>query len=123
MVKLVNCLRRREDVAEEEFHRYWLEDHGPLVRSVAGAIGAARYVRSHTAAPEPNPFLRAGRGALEPYDGITEVWWESMEAIGAALQTPEAQQAQQRLVEDESKFIDFSRSCVFMTEEHEIFGA
>jgi hypothetical protein len=42
MVKLVCCIRRREDVPPEEFGRYWLEEHGPLVRSVAAAIGAAR---------------------------------------------------------------------------------
>jgi hypothetical protein len=35
---------------------------------------------------------------------------------------PGSLEAQQRLMEDESKFIDFARSCVFMTEEHMIFG-
>jgi EthD domain len=48
MIKLVYCIRRREDVPEDEFHRYWLDEHGPLVRSVADAIGAVRYVQSHT---------------------------------------------------------------------------
>jgi uncharacterized protein (TIGR02118 family) len=122
MVKLVYCLRRRDDVPEEEFHRYWLEDHGPLVRSVGDAIGAVRYVQSHTVAPDLNAFLQESRGSTEPYDGITEVWWESLEALQAGLGRPEALEAQQRLVEDESTFIDFARSCVFMTEEHVIFG-
>ena len=74
MVKLVYCIRRREDVPEDEFHRYWLDEHGPLVRSVADAIGAVRYVQSHTVSPELNAFLRQSRGSAEPYDGITEVW-------------------------------------------------
>ena len=120
MVKLVYCIRRREDVPPDEFHRYWLEDHGPLVRSVAGAIGAVRYVQSHTIAPDVNAFLRESRGSTEPYDGITEVWWESLAALEASMQTAESQDAQRRLVEDESRFIDFARSAVFMTEEHEI---
>lgn len=50
MLKLVYCIRRRSDVPPETFHRYWLEQHGPLVRSVASAIGAIRYVQSHTIA-------------------------------------------------------------------------
>ena len=40
MIKLVYCIRRRADGTPEEFHRYWLGEHGPLVRSVAEAIGA-----------------------------------------------------------------------------------
>ena len=121
MVKLVYCIRRREDVSPEEFRRYWLDEHGPLVRSVASAIGAVRYVQSHTMAPELNEVLRGSRGADQPYDGITEVWWESLADLQASMQTPESQEAQRRLLEDESTFIDFSRSSVFMTEEHVIF--
>jgi uncharacterized protein (TIGR02118 family) len=109
-------------VPTEEFHRYWLEQHAPLVRSVADAIGAVRYVQSHTMAPELNEVLRDSRGCEEPYDGITEVWWESLADLEASLQAPASQDAQRRLLEDESTFIDFARSRVFMTEEHVIFG-
>jgi uncharacterized protein (TIGR02118 family) len=121
MVKLVYCIRRREDVSPEEFHRYWLEDHGPLMRSVAGAIGAVRYVQSHTVQPELNDILRESRGLEEPYDGVTEVWWESLADLQGAMESEEGQEAQRRLIEDESTFIDFAHSRVFMTEEHGIF--
>jgi uncharacterized protein (TIGR02118 family) len=121
MIKLVYCIRRREDVTPEEFHRYWLEEHGPLVRSVADAIGAARYVQSHTVQPELNELLRASRGSEEPYDGITEVWWDSLADLQAGMETTAGQDAQRRLMEDESTFIDFARSRVFITEEHAIF--
>jgi len=47
-IKLVGLLRRREDVPPEEFRRYWLEEHGPLVRSIVKAAGVKRYVQSHT---------------------------------------------------------------------------
>jgi hypothetical protein len=50
------------------------------------------------------------------------VWRQSLEALQAGLGAPESLEAQQRLVEDESKFIDFARSRVFMTEEHVILG-
>ena len=123
MVKLVYCIRRREDVSPEEFHRYWREEHGPLVRSVAGAIGAVRYVQSHTVAPELNAILRESRGSAEPYDGIAEIWWESLGALETSMQTPESQDAQRRLLEDESTFIDVARSAVFMTEEHAIVSS
>jgi hypothetical protein len=71
-------------------------------------------------APELNAVLRESRGSAEPYDGITEVWWESLVALEASMGTPESQEAQRRLLEDESAFIDIARSAVFMTEEHAI---
>lgn len=121
MVKLVYCIRRRDDVAEADFHRYWLESHGPLVRSVAEAIGACRYVQSHTVEPEMNGMLRTSRGAAAPYDGITEVWWNDRADLERGFGDPAGVEAARRLLEDEATFIDFSQSAVFLTEEHEIF--
>jgi hypothetical protein len=48
MIKLVYCLRKRDDVTSEELYRYWLNEHGPLVRKFADAIKARKYVWSHT---------------------------------------------------------------------------
>src|SRR5262245_64685648 len=48
MIKLVFCCRRRPELGREEFQRYWLERHGPLVRSLRAALPMRRYVQSHT---------------------------------------------------------------------------
>jgi len=122
MLKLVYCLRRKDDVTPEEFYRTWLKDHGPLVKSFAKAMNASRYVQSHTCMPEANANLIASRGLEDPYDGITEVWWNSREDFEAGSATEEGRKAAKALLEDESRFIDFARSRVFMTEEHEIFN-
>ena len=53
MIKLVYCLRKRADVSDAEFHKYWLESHGPLVRGFAQAIRAKKYIQSHTVLPAP----------------------------------------------------------------------
>lgn len=121
MIKLVYCLTRREDVDADEFYRYWLNDHGPLVKSVAAAIGALKYVQSHTVLPTSNALFRESRGLESPYDGITEVWWENKDALESGMASEQGQAAHAKLKEDEAKFIDFSRSRVFMTEEHLIF--
>jgi uncharacterized protein (TIGR02118 family) len=121
MIKVVYCVRRRADVTEERFHRYWLEQHAALVRSVAPAIRACRYVQSHTFAPELNALLMASRGLAEPYDGITELWWDSMDTVNEVLASSEAAEAMAKLVADEATFIDFAASCMFATEEHTIF--
>ena len=62
MIKLVYCLTKRYDIDHDSFYRYWLEEHGPLVNSVAEAIGASRYVQSHTILPELNELMIESRG-------------------------------------------------------------
>ena len=121
MIKLVYVLQARDDVTSEEFYRYWLEDHGPLVASVAEDIGARKYVQSHTIDTPLNQALVESRGLAPIHQGITEVWWDSLDDLQAALASEAGAKAGARLLEDEAKFIDFSRSTIFLTEEHPIF--
>jgi uncharacterized protein (TIGR02118 family) len=121
MVKLVYCLRRHADISPEEFYNYWLNSHGPKVKNAAAAMRARRYVQSHTCAPELNQVFLTSRGLAPAFDGITEVWWDSVDDLKAAMASPEGAEAMARLMEDETRFIEFSQSCVFMTTEHLIF--
>lgn len=123
MVKVVFCVRKRPEMSDEEFHRYWLEEHGPLVRSKARALGIVRYVQTHKLDTPANEAMRASRGAAEPYDGIAEVWWESVESMAAATATGEGREAGRALLEDERRFIDLVRSALWVAEEHEIVAS
>lgn len=121
MVKLVYCLTRRQDVSAAAFSSYWLQEHAPKVAERQKALRATKYVQSHTAEPELNALLQQSRGLEEPYDGVTEIWWESADVLREAMESPDGFSAMQQLLEDESTFIDFARSRCFMTEEHSIF--
>jgi len=121
MLKFVYCVKRRPEISAESFRKYWLETHGPLVRSFAETLRARRYVQSHLLETELNLHARQPRGTQEPYDGITEIWWNSAEDLIAALQTPEGQEANRILAQDEANFCDLPRCSVFFTEEHTIF--
>ena len=85
------------------------------------AIGASRCVQSHTILPEVNETMIASRVLQAPYDGVTEVWWETISALEHGMSSPGGVAAQTQLIEDGARFIDFSQSRVFMTEEHHIF--
>jgi uncharacterized protein (TIGR02118 family) len=121
MIKLVYCLRRRADISLEEFYRYWLETHGPKVKSMAETLRARRYVQSHTCTPELNQIFADSRGLAPAYDGITEVWWDSAQEVKAVMASSAGAEAMKTLMEDETNFIDFSQSSIFMTTEYPIF--
>jgi uncharacterized protein (TIGR02118 family) len=122
MVKLIFCLTRLPHLSREEFQRYWRERHGPLVRESAKALGIRRYVQLHTLDTPVNETLRRGRGAPLAYDGVAELWFDSLEALAAAGATPEGKAAGRRLVEDERTFIDLARSPLLVAEEDPIVG-
>ena len=121
MIKLVFCVRRRSDISEEEFHRYWLEEHGPLVRERAAAMGVRRYVQTHRIDTPMNAAIRATRNAEEPYDGVAELWWDDLAALGGGGE--DAQRAAAELLEDERRFVDLERCSLWFGEEHEIVNA
>ena len=121
MIKMVFCVKRRPDVPEAEFYEYWLNQHGPLVRSRAEALNVRRYVQSHTVVNALDAAVSAARGMQQqPFDGLAELWWDDIESMQAATGSDAGQAANAVLLEDEQKFIDLEGSTIFFTEEHEV---
>ena len=119
MIKITYALRRRPELSSAEFHRYWRTEHAALVRQHADAIGLRRYVQSHTIETPVDEPLRAARGlGPQPYDGVAELYFDSVEALVASLSSPEIQAIGAALVEDEQRFIDVARSPIWITEEN-----
>lgn len=121
MVTLVFLLRRRPEMPVEEFHRYWRDEHGPMVRKHAAALGIRRYSQLHTAATPLTEAVRTSRGA-EPadYDGVALVWFDSLDALAHGAATPEGQAAGAALLEDERRFLDRERCVIWLTDDDPI---
>jgi len=77
MTKVIYVLHRRPDIDPGEFRRYWRDVHGPIA---ARMPGLRRYVQDY-------PLLDAS--GQPPCDGIAELWFDSEEAMQAALASPE----------------------------------
>lgn len=120
MIKLTFAVRRRTDIDPTEFHRYWRDQHGPLVRSLQPALGIRRYVQTHRMDTPLNDVLRTSRNALDPYDGAAELWWEDLDALVAATSSPEGAAAGRTLLDDEARFIDLEQSALWLGQEIEI---
>ncbi|MFV0524055.1 MAG: EthD domain-containing protein [Acidimicrobiales bacterium] len=122
MIKLTFCLRRRHDLTRDQFQRYWSETHAPLVAERAAALGARRYVQVHTIDADGlhRSLQRRNGGSPEPFDGLAELWFDSVDDFMAG--SASAQEAAAALLADERNFIDLAASPMFLGEEHQITG-
>jgi uncharacterized protein (TIGR02118 family) len=117
VIKLTFCLVRLPHLTREQFQHYWFNTHAPLVASVAETLQIRRYVQMHSLPPEASAGVRASREAPPEFDGVAELWFDSVEAVIANGQRPEAQEAGRLLLEDERRFIDLQKSPLWWGEE------
>jgi uncharacterized protein (TIGR02118 family) len=108
MIKLVYCITKRPDLSDQEFFRYWKTIHGPIGSSIPRL---RKLVQSHRINIPGDKYLPA-------YDGIAELWFDTIEDLLAARQSPEWRFS----TADESNFIDHTRVAYFVTQEHAIDG-
>ena len=113
---------RRPDLSRAEFLDYWLNVHGPLVRSLAADIRAVRYVQLHGDHGELSQRYEAQRGVAAVHDGVAQMWWRSEADRLDGAATEAGQAATRLLVEDEHRFCDLARSTVCFGYDHVVIG-
>ena len=107
MIKTVTLLTRRPDLSREEFLRHWKQIHAPLVLALPGV---RRYVQCR-------PLETAG--GEPPYDGIAEVWYDSLKGLRATMDST----AYNELLADEKNFMGATtQDSIFMFVEEEEFA-
>lgn len=106
MIKLVYCITKKTGLTDEEFFRYWKDVHGLISARIPGL---RRLAQSHRIAVP-------GDQRRPDYDGMAELWFDDLEALLAARQSPEWKVSS----EDEANFIDHKRVAYFVSEEHAI---
>jgi uncharacterized protein (TIGR02118 family) len=104
MIKLVYCITKKAGMPDEEFFHYWKNVHGPIGARIPRL---RRLVQSHR-------LIVPGDKLRPDYDGMAELWFDSMDAYLAARESPEWKAA----TEDEAHFIDHKKVASFVSEEH-----
>ena len=119
MIRLVFALRRQPHLSLQEFQRYWLEQHAPLVASHAQNLGILRYVQTHRIDDNSHEAAARARGNMEPpHDGVAELWWESEKQFSEVTATSAATAAGAALLADERTFIDLPNSPLWFAHEY-----
>lgn len=118
LVKLYFPLRTGGTHSDESAQQYWRTTHGPIIRRQAHGSGIQRYVQVHRALDdELCAPLREVRGcAVAPYLGHAELWFDR---TALQISTPERVESGQRAIADESTFIDFQHSAMWLAKEHQ----
>lgn len=96
MIVRSGLLRKHPGWSLEDFRRHWRERHGPLA---AKLTGLRRYEQNHVT-DSVQRGIAFQRGP-EQLDGFSMLWFDSLEAMRAAIAT----EAGQALVADEQHFI------------------
>jgi uncharacterized protein (TIGR02118 family) len=103
LIKGAFLIRRHPGLTVAEFRKYWFEVHSPQVLKVPG-------MRGYVVCPTVDS---AYKWAEPRWDGISHVYWDSLESMGQAFASPEAQPVGEKAISAGSKF--------FFTREHLIY--
>jgi len=109
MIKMNLFLTKRADLTREQFSEYYEKKHWPLLESIPEVKQfAKRYVQQHNIGHVPPGVIAA------PYDGISEVWFDSVEDLRRVVGT----EAWRNIVyKDNEEFLDTSKTVFMFSEE------
>jgi uncharacterized protein (TIGR02118 family) len=106
MIKLVYCFSKKTGLSDEEFFHYWANVHGPIGARIPGL---RKLVQSRR-------LTVPGDGHRPDYDGMAELWFDDMQALLAARQSPEWEAS----TNDETNFMEPGRAAYLVTRERVI---
>jgi len=107
MIKLVYCITKKAGLTDDDFFHYWEKVHGPI----GARIPRLRKLVQSRRMTIPGDKYRPD------YDGVAELWFDNIDDLFAARQSPEWKASS----EDEANFIDHGKVAYFVSEEHIIF--
>jgi hypothetical protein len=114
VMRLLFAFQALPTLTDEQARRYWLAEHGPLVRSHSAARGLLAYNQVHRIdgrALEAWPAAAAVEAP--PFLGHAESWFDRLSAPSG----PELEDAKQAALADERRFIDWSRATIIVGKE------
>ncbi|KAF2635235.1 hypothetical protein P280DRAFT_536532 [Massarina eburnea CBS 473.64] len=91
LIRVTVCVNRKPGTTEEQFSKYWANNHGPLAIDWLQRNGIVKYVQYHTTsqykALGQKMYDATGRAPLS-YDGMGDFWVRKYEDFEAAFLDP-----------------------------------
>ena len=112
MIKFTILLKKRPDLTEDEFVAHHRNVHAQLFMSIPVVKQTVRrYVQQHTI-PADLPGLPPPK-----YDGITELWFDDVEAIARCFSDNEYLE---KVRPDEESFLDLQACDFIVSTENQV---
>lgn len=106
MSKVIFVLHRRIGLSRAECLEEWAgERHTSVIEKLPGLT---KWIQNHVTSAPGEPIC----------DGVGELWFESDQAMNAALNSPEMGAA----VDDAKRFLDMERTGMVIVDEKTIIG-
>jgi len=124
--KMFICDQRVASLSREQFQNCWLNPHAAFAPSMQEKHYPPHrlgYVQNHTIdVPLLEPFKIARGMIAKAYDGIEEIWLNSIDefSMHESANSTHAP-TNTRLLNNEKAIVDFSNSSAFITVPHRIF--
>jgi len=120
MIKITYLMRRLPHLSLEEFQSYWSEKHPQAAPADAfSTLGVQRYVQGLPIESTARDLVIGPRtGLVEPFDGVAELWVESLDSIESDWSTEKAKEYIAIFYQDEQNFVDWSRSTILVSKEN-----
>jgi uncharacterized protein (TIGR02118 family) len=104
-LRTTSAVRRKAGTTRDEFRRHWVEVHAPLALAHPEVFGITRYVQLSAPDDAESYPPATTRGAPPPFDGLAEVYTESVQPDPEAAAPIYA-----ALVADTESFVDRDHS-------------
>jgi hypothetical protein len=120
-VKILAFVKKRKDLTREQFKDYWFKEHVKIEKMVLEQTPICKIAANITVKLVPGPG-RTSAGIEWPWDGIAEMYYNSMEDFQAHQKMLQEGKDPTRplLFKDEQNFLDPSEKIVLVVEEHSI---
>jgi EthD domain len=115
VIKLVAMISKKSSMTSEAFEEYYEEYNVPLSLSLHSTF--SKYTRNYI--KPSSPFSNLTSPLPSPCDAITEVWLETEQDFQTFLETAAGPDVRQRVIEDESQFMDRGSLRMFAVTERE----
>lgn len=115
MIKMVNLLKRKPGMSQEEFINYYESTHAKIGEKYLSRH-ALHYVRRYL---KPLPESIMPPPAEQPFDVVMEIWFRDQAALEACFADLLTAEAQAEITEDENKLFDRNHMHFHLVEEHE----
>ena len=120
MIKLIQCIARKQELSVPQFRRQ-LSEYRDRVQRLADALDAVRVTVCPTLQVEQNLEIMLSRGTSEPFDAVVAIWLERAPDVVAGSEGEDIRGLLDEMRDLQKEFMDLANSSFFFAAEDVVF--